>query len=571
MVALVLVSLISLVGAGCGSNTATRSAGSASNPGSASATGSGVSSPSSSHAANPQAATRREKAVKFAECVRAHGVPHFPDPDATGDFNFAVDVSATAFTAAVNACKALQPPGILSSHRSAKQQSVALRFAQCVRANGVPDFPDPVNGQPLIDTDHIPSSNQPGGMSILNAATHKCGGILGPDAQDAGRGVRRMRRKIWVPAAVLAAVAVIGGVLVMSAGKGAVAAPRPLPVGTTRVEKRTLSAMVSQGGILTYRARSDGSPYAVINQAHGTYTGLPTVGQVIRQGHALYRVNERSVVLLYGSTPAYRTLSEGATGPDVAELNADLVALGYATRAQLRSGSAVFESATTAAVQKLQAALGVAHTGRLSLGQAVVEPVAVRVTSVPVQPGGSAQPGETVLQGTSTTRQVQVALDASQQTSMAVGNRVSITLPNNETTPGVVSSVATVASCPSSSGAGGSGSSSATAGTDTCASGSTPTITVDVTLSAPRATGAWDQAPVQVGITTGSVRDALVVPVTALLAQAAGGYAVEVAGTGSGTNHLVPVSLGLFDDADGLVQVTGSGLAAGQAVVAPST
>jgi HlyD family secretion protein len=379
-----------------------------------------------------------------------------------------------------------------------------------------------------------------------------------------------MRWKIWVPATIVAAMTLTGAVLVMSGGKQAVATAGPLPVGTARVEKRTLSAMVSQGGILTYRARSDGSPYAVINQAHGTYTSLPAVGQVISQGHALYRVNNSPVVLLYGSTPAYRTLSAGASGPDVAELNRDLVALGYATRAQLHPGAAFFGSATTAAVEKLQAAVEVGRTGTLTLGQAVFEPAAVRVTSVSVQPGGSAQPGETVLQGTSTTRQVQVALDASQQTSMAVGNKVSITLPNNETTPGVVSSVATVASCPSSS-ASGSGSSSATARTDTCASGSTPTITVDVTPSDPRATGTWDQAPVQVGITTDSVPDALVVPVTALLAQSGGGYAVEIAGAGTKNNHLVPVSLGLFDDADGLVQVTGSGLTAGQEVVVPST
>ena len=93
---------------------------------------------------------------------------------------------------------------------------------------------------------------------------------------------------------------------------------------------------------------------------------------------------------------------------------------------------------------------------------------------------------------------------------------------------------------------------------------------MDVTPSDPSATGTWDQAPVQVGITTNSVRDALVVPVTALLAQSSGGYSVEVAGAGTG-NRLVPVSLGLFDDADGLVQVTGPGLAAGQEVVVPST
>jgi HlyD family secretion protein len=385
-----------------------------------------------------------------------------------------------------------------------------------------------------------------------------------------------MRWKIWMLAAVVAAVTVTGGALAMSGGKQAVAAAGPLPVGTTRVEKRTLSAMVSQGGILTYRARADSSPYSVINQVRGTYTTLPTLGQVIRQGHALYRVNNSPVVLLYGSTPAYRTMTAGLSGPDVAELNADLVALGYVTRAQLRSRSALFGSATTAGVEKLQAALGVTRTGSLSLGQAVFEPVAVRVTSVSPQPGGGAQPGETVLQGTSTTRQVQVALDASQQTSVAVGAKVSITLPNNETTRGVVSSVGAVATCPSSSGAGGSGSTSAAQGTDTCSSGgsqsSTPTITVDVTPFDPAATGTWDQAPVQVGITTASVRDALVVPVTALLAQSSGGYAVEIAGTGAGAgNHLVAVSLGLFDDADGLVQVTGPGLSAGQEVVVPST
>jgi hypothetical protein len=75
---------------------------------------------------------------------------------------------------------------------------------------------------------------------------------------------------------------------------------------------------------------------------------------------------------------------------------------------------------------------------------------------------------------------------------------------------------------------------------------------------------------VQVGITTDSVRDAMVVPVTALLAQSNGGYAVEVAAAGT-TNHLVAVSLGLFDDAHGLVQVSGPGLTAGQSVVVPST
>jgi HlyD family secretion protein len=378
---------------------------------------------------------------------------------------------------------------------------------------------------------------------------------------------------VLAAAAGLVALAATGGVAVMSKGKQQALAAQQSPVSTAQVEQRTLSAMVSQPGTLTYRAQPDGSPYSAINQARGTYTKLPAVGQVIPQGRLLYRVNGSPVVLLHGSTPAYRTLSAGAAGADVAELNADLVTLGYATRAQLSSTSAGFGSATTAALEKLQAALGMTQSGALTLGQAVFEPTALRVTALSAQLGGRAQPGQTVLQATSTTRQVQVALDASQQTSMAVGDKLTITLPNNHTSPGVVSSVGAVASCPPSSGSGGPGSSSAAPGTDICASGgsgsTSPTITVGVTPADPVATGAWDQAPVQVGITTASVANALVVPVAALLARSGGGYAVEVVGAGV-ANHLVPVWLGLFDDADGLVQVTGSGLAAGQRVVVPA-
>jgi hypothetical protein len=167
LVALGLAGLIGVISAGCGSNASSESG-----------TASSASSPGTTSSGATTKLTIQEKAVKFAECMRAHGVPHFPDPDAKGDFNFGVDVSKEVFTKAVDACKALQPPGSLSAKRTPKQQSASLRFAQCVREHGVKDFPDPVNGEPLIDTTKIPSSNQPGGMTILNAATHKCGGIL---------------------------------------------------------------------------------------------------------------------------------------------------------------------------------------------------------------------------------------------------------------------------------------------------------------------------------------------------------------------------------------------------------
>ena len=187
LVALALAGLIGLISAGCGSNAPSES-GTASSTGTASSpssTGRTSSAGTTSSGANTKLSAR-DKAVKFAECMRANGVPHFPDPDPKGALNFGVDVSKEVFTKAVDACKALQPPGSLSGKRTPKQQSASLRFAQCVRDNGVKDFPDPVNGEPMIDTTKIPSSNKPGGMTILNAATHKCGGILNLSAGGQG-------------------------------------------------------------------------------------------------------------------------------------------------------------------------------------------------------------------------------------------------------------------------------------------------------------------------------------------------------------------------------------------------
>jgi hypothetical protein len=150
---------------------------------------------------------------------------------------------------------------------------------------------------------------------------------------------------------------------------------------------------------------------------------------------------------------------------------------------------------------------------------------------------------------------VAIALDASQQTSIKVGDAVLITLPDNSTTPGHVSFVGTVATTPSDQSGGGS---------------SSPTIEVDVIPDRPAATGRLDQAPVDVSITTATVRSVLAVPVNALVALAGGGYAVEEVEP-TGVHQLVGVSVGLFDDASGMVQVSGAGLAAGQRAVVPAS
>lgn len=187
LVALALAGLIGLVSAGCGSDESSKS-GAASGTDTASSTASATETSSTAAADNraDKNLSKQEKAVKFAGCMRANGVPNFPDPDPKGEFNFGVDVTVEVWTKAVDACKALKPPGALSAKRTPKEQSASLRFAQCVREHGVKDFPDPVNGEPLIDTYKIPSSNKPGGMTILNAATEACGTILEKSAGGQG-------------------------------------------------------------------------------------------------------------------------------------------------------------------------------------------------------------------------------------------------------------------------------------------------------------------------------------------------------------------------------------------------
>jgi multidrug efflux pump subunit AcrA (membrane-fusion protein) len=162
---------------------------------------------------------------------------------------------------------------------------------------------------------------------------------------------------------------------------------------------------------------------------------------------------------------------------------------------------------------------------------------------------------------------VTIDLDAAEQGLVKAGDPVSVTLPDGSVTPGVVSQVSRVASSSSLGNSGGSGGSAGSAaGSGGNSSGSGATIPVLASLTHPAAAGKLNSAPVTVTITTGSVSNALTVPVAALLAQPGGRYAVEV--TGPGGHHLVTVTPGLFDDAAGLVQVTGN-LTPGQHVVVP--
>jgi hypothetical protein len=309
-------------------------------------------------------------------------------------------------------------------------------------------------------------------------------------------------------------------------------------IDQTTVNSAGHSLAAAQAALATADAQ------ATVYGQDSTFTSVPAAGAIVRRGQRLFSIDGAPVMLLYGSAVATRAFTAGMSpGADVAELNANLDALGYATGVR---GDA-FTAAGAVAIGRLQAAYGEPRTGALLLGAVVFELGPVRVTSVmPTVAVGSSVMAGPVLSASWITRQVSIQLDAGFEGQVKVGDPVTITLPDNQTTPGRISYVSPVAS--------------------TGQNGST--IQVDAVPTDPAATGGLDQAPVNVSITTASASDVLVVPVDALLALASGGYTVEKIGA-AGKHSLVPVSTGLFDDADGLVAVSGSGLAVGQRVVVP--
>jgi hypothetical protein len=205
----------------------------------------------------------------------------------------------------------------------------------------------------------------------------------------------------------------------------------------------------------------------------------------------------------------------------------------------------IWTAATTAAVKRWQKARAVAETGSVAPGEMVFLPSAVKVASHTATLGTDAHPGGEVLKATPAAQVVTVDLDAG-RAGLLNDDAVEIELPDGHTIPGTVTSVATVATS-GSDGMGGSGS---------------PTLAVVITPDG--STGDLAGSPVTVLVTRDTAENVLAVPVHALLALAEGGYAVEVADE---QRRLVAVETGLF--ADGLVQVTGDGLAEGTRVVVP--
>ncbi|WUI03622.1 peptidoglycan-binding protein [Spirillospora sp. NBC_00431] len=336
-----------------------------------------------------------------------------------------------------------------------------------------------------------------------------------------------------------AGVVVAGGAGLATAGLGGggggpAAAPGSLPPATAPIERTTLVETQDVDGTLGY-----GGTRTAVGAGRGTLTWLPAAGAVISRGRPVYRADDKPVPLLYGRLPLYRTLSTGTKGDDVEQFERNLRALGH-------TGFTVDETygaATAAAVRRWQDDLGVAETGRMEPGAAVIASGRIRVAERKGHVGDRI--GGAVLTYTGTTRVVSVDLDVRYQRLAKKGAQVEIELPSGDTTRGKITSVGKVAK--------------------EGAEEQPTTIELTIAVGGQKSLGSYDKAPVEVRLTADRRGGVLAVPIGALLARGDGGYAVQLVQDGS--VRTVPVETGMFTE--GQVEISGAGLAEGMKVGIP--
>jgi multidrug efflux pump subunit AcrA (membrane-fusion protein) len=348
--------------------------------------------------------------------------------------------------------------------------------------------------------------------------------------------VRRRGGRAFVAVLVVIAAGVAVWLLLSSDDNGnPPAANDTVPLGSASVERRDLVATQDVDGTLGF----SGSSTAPASAA-GTLTRLRDEGDTVTRGRSLMSIDAKATAwVLYGTIPMYRDLGPGVTdGRDVRQLEANLEALGYDPGTVDND----WTSATTDAVEDFQDDRGLTVDGTISKSEVVISDGPARVGQHKLEVGALVQAGRPVTELTRTTPVVTAKLDASLAADVHRGNRVRVTMPDGSEVGGRVTHVGTVAS----------------AGQE----GDSPTVDLRVALNRSRH-GRIDGAPVSISLETGETKDALSVPVTALVATAPGRYAVELAGS----HRLVPVTLGAF--ADDYVEVEGGGLTSGTRVVVP--
>ncbi|WP_243774915.1 efflux RND transporter periplasmic adaptor subunit [Actinomadura barringtoniae] len=364
-----------------------------------------------------------------------------------------------------------------------------------------------------------------------------------PPPDERPRRRRRSRKKaVFAVLAIVAAGGVAATALTLRDGdSGGTTSSAGLPPNTTAVTRQTLNDSQSENGKLGF-----GDTTTVTSRLPGTITRVPDSGSTFSRGQKLYEVDDRPVLLMYGSRPMYRDLKPGVEGSDVRRLERNLSALGY-------DGFTVddeYTSDTADAVKEWQDDQGLKETGTVELGRVVFAPGKIRVDSVEAGEGDPTAPGRKVLTYTGTDKAVTVDLETTDQRLAKKGAAVEVTLPDDSVVPGTIDKVSTVI--------------------EPGGQGEDPTTKVEVLIGlkggkAEKAAQRYTMASVDVDFTSGTRRNVLTVPVSALLALQEGGFGVEVVkGTAS---SYVPVKTGLF--ASGRVEVSGPGIAEGTRVGVP--
>jgi peptidoglycan hydrolase-like protein with peptidoglycan-binding domain len=348
--------------------------------------------------------------------------------------------------------------------------------------------------------------------------------------------VRRRGGRALAAAIVVAAIAAAAWLLLASGdGSDPPASNDTVPLGSAAVERRDLIAREDVDGTLGFSDDATASAPAA-----GTLTRLRDEGDTVTRGRSLMSIDATATAwVLYGTIPMYRDLGPGVSdGRDVRQLERNLEALGY----DPGTVDDDWTSATTDAVEEFQEDRDLTEDGTISRSEVVVSDGPARVGEHKAEVGDPVQVGKPVTGLNSITPVVTASLDAGLAADVHRDDRVRITLPDGSEVGGRVTRVGTVA----------------TPGED----GAAPTVELRVALNTRRH-GRLDGAPVSVSLQTGTTKDALSVPITALVATAPGRYAVELARS----HRLVTVTLGSF--ADEWVEVDGAGLAPGTRVVVP--